>query len=170
MTKDSQIVRHTLSVIVDNEPGALARVIGLFSGRGYNIESLNVGEVDKRAHQSRITIVTSGTPPVIDQIQAQLGRLVPVHRVVDLTLERPGVEQELALVKMAGTPAKRSAAKRAAKAAGAKLVDTTATSLIFSLADTPSRIDAFVETIRKLGLVEVARTGVAAVGRGPAKT
>jgi acetolactate synthase-1/3 small subunit len=170
MNRDTNIVRHTLSVIVDNEPGVLARVIGLFSGRGYNIESLSVAEVDKRVHQSRITIVTSGTPQVIDQIQAQLGRLVPIHRVVDLTLERPGVARELALVKIAGTPAKRSAAKRTARSAGAKQVDVTGNSIVFSLVDPPEKIDAFVEALRKQGLVEVARTGVAAVGKGAQKT
>ena len=87
---------HTISVLVDNEAGVLARVIGLFSGRGYNIDSLTVAEVDQAAQMSRITIVTSGTPQVIEQIKAQLGRLVPVHRVVDLTVECDSVERELA--------------------------------------------------------------------------
>ena len=165
MAVEARIVRHTLSVIVDNEPGVLARVVGLFSGRGYNIESLTVAEVDKASHTSRITLVTSGTPAVIDQIQAQLGRLVPVHRVVDLTLEHPGVEREMALVKVAG--ARREEAVRRSGEFRAEVVDTTDASCIFAVADSPARIDAFIEAMRPLGLVEVSRTGVAAIAKGP---
>ena len=163
---ESNIHRHTLSVIVDNEPGVLARVIGLFSGRGYNIESLTVAEIDRTAHTSRITLVTSGTPEVIDQIQAQLGRLVPVHRVVDMTLEAPGIEREMALVKIAGTTEQRSEALRQAQAFGAELIDTTDTSYIFEVADKPGKIDAFIDLMLPLGFVEVSRTGVAAISRG----
>lgn len=163
---DSSIQRHTLSVIVDNEPGVLARVIGLFSGRGYNIESLTVAEIDRTAHTSRITLVTSGTPQVIDQIQAQLGRLVPVHRVIDMTMEAPGIEREMALVKIAGTADQRSEALRQAQAFGAELIDTTDTSYIFEVADKPGKIDAFIDLMVPLGFVEVSRTGVAAITRG----
>jgi len=163
---DLNTQRHTLSVIVDNEPGVLARVIGLFSGRGYNIESLTVAEIDRTAHNSRITLVTSGTPQVIDQIQAQLGRLVPVHSVVDMTMEAPGIEREMALVKIAGTSEQRSEALRQAQSFGAELIDTTDTSYIFEVADAPGKIDAFIDLMVPLGFVEVSRTGVAAITRG----
>jgi acetolactate synthase-1/3 small subunit len=159
--------RHTIAVLVDNEAGVLARVIGLFSGRGYNIESLTVAEVDHAAHTSRVTIVTSGTPEVIEQIQAQLGRLVPVHRVVDWTLEKPGIEREMALVKVAGTGEKRVEALRMADAFRARPVDTTHTSFVFEITGAPSKIDSFIELMRPLGLVDVSRTGVAAISRGP---
>ena len=166
MSKESHIVRHTLSVTVDNEPGVLARVVGLFSGRGYNIESLTVAEVDSQSHTSRITLVTSGTPQVIDQIQAQLGRLVPVQRVLDLTLENPGVERELALVKIAGDDAMRAEAMRQSQAFRANVVDTTPRSFVFEISGEPARIDAFVDAMRPLGLVDVSRTGVAAITKG----
>jgi acetolactate synthase-1/3 small subunit len=159
--------RHTLSVIVDNEPGVLARVIGLFSGRGYNIESLTVAETDHTGHLSRITIVTTGTPQVIEQIKAQLGRLVPVHSVHDLTVESPHVERELALVKVASTGERRVEALRLANLIGARVVDVTLESFVFELADVSEQIDAFVDLMRPLGLVEIARTGVAAMARGP---
>jgi acetolactate synthase-1/3 small subunit len=158
--------RHTIAVLVDNEAGVLARVIGLFSGRGYNIESLTVAEVDHAAHTSRVTIVTSGTPEVIEQIQAQLGRLVPVHRVVDWTLEKPGIEREMALVKVAGTGEKRVEALRMAEAFRARPVDTTHTSFVFEITGAPGKIDSFIELMRPLGLVDVSRTGVAAISRG----
>jgi acetolactate synthase-1/3 small subunit len=159
--------RHTIAVLVDNEAGVLARVIGLFSGRGYNIESLTVAEVDHAAHTSRVTIVTSGTPEVIEQIQAQLGRLVPVHRVVDWTLEKPGIERELALVKVSGTGDKRMEALRIAESFRARPVDTTHTSFVFEITGAPSKIDTFIDLMRPLGLVDVSRTGVAAISRGP---
>jgi acetolactate synthase-1/3 small subunit len=161
------IERHTIAVLVDNEAGVLARVIGLFAGRGYNIESLTVAEVDHAAHTSRVTIVTSGTPEVIEQIQAQLGRLVPVHRVVDWTLEKPGIEREMALVKVAGTGEKRVEALRMAEAFRARPVDTTHTSFVFEITGAPSKIDSFIDLMRPLGLVDVSRTGVAAISRGP---
>jgi acetolactate synthase-1/3 small subunit len=160
------IERHTIAVLVDNEAGVLARVIGLFSGRGYNIESLTVAEVDHAAHTSRVTIVTSGTPEVIEQIQAQLGRLVPVHRVVDWTLEKPGIEREMALVKVAGTGEKRVEALRMAEAFRARPVDTTHTSFVFEITGAPGKIDSFIDLMRPLGLVDVSRTGVAAISRG----
>ncbi len=163
----SNTERHTIAVLVDNEAGVLARVIGLFSGRGYNIESLTVAEVDHAAHTSRVTIVTSGTPDVIEQIQAQLRRLVPVHRVVDWTLEKPGIEREMALVKVAGTGEKRVEALRMADAFRARPVDTTHTSFVFEITGAPSKIDSFIELMRPLGLVDVSRTGVAAISRGP---
>src|SRR6056297_1704864 len=157
---------HTLAMIVDNEAGVLARVIGLFSGRGYNIESLTVAEVDHEGHRSRITIVTTGTPSVIDQIEAQLGRSVPVHEVHDLTMEGPAVERELALLKVAGTGEKRVEALRLADIFRANAVDSTLESFVFEITGTPEKIDAFAELMRPLGLVEVARTGVAAIARG----
>ncbi|SPH17732.1 Acetolactate synthase isozyme 3 small subunit [Defluviimonas aquaemixtae] len=157
---------HTLAVLVDNEAGVLARVIGLFSGRGYNIESLTVAEVDHEGHRSRITVVTTGTAPVIEQIKAQLGRLVPVHDVHDLTVEGPSVERELALFKVAGTGEKRVEALRLADIFRANVVDSTLESFVFEITGTPEKIDAFADLMRPLGLVDVARTGVAALARG----
>lgn len=160
------VERHTLAVIVDNEAGVLARVIGLFSGRGYNIESLTVAEVDHEGHRSRITIVTTGTPSVIDQIEAQLGRIVPVHEVHDLTVEGPAVERELALFKVTGSGEKRVEALRLADIFRANVVDSTLDSFVFEITGTPEKVDAFANLMRPLGLVEIARTGVAALSRG----
>lgn len=160
------IETHTLSLIVDNESGVLARVIGLFSGRGYNIDSLTVAEVDHTGHRSRITIVTTGTPQVIEQIKAQLGRMVPVHMVRDLTIDGPAVQRELALIKVAGRGEARIEALRLAEIFRANAVDSTLESFVFELTGTPEKIDAFAELMRPLGLVEMARTGVAAVARG----
>ena len=159
--------RHTLSVLVDNEPGVLARVIGLFSGRGYNIDSLTVSETEHAKHLSRITVVTTGTPMVIDQIKHQLERLVPVHRVLDLTVTGPSVERELALVKVRGTGEHRVEALRLADAFRARVIDATPESFVFELTGRPDKIDGFVELMRTLGLVEVSRTGVVAISRGP---
>lgn len=158
--------RHTLAVLVENEPGVLARVIGLFSGRGYNIDSLTVAEVDHTGHQSRITVVTSGTPAVIDQIKAQLGRIVPVHEVHDLTVEGDSVERELGLFKVCGQGDKRVEALRIAEIFRANVVDSTLESFVFELVGTPSKLDAFADLMRPLGLKELARTGVAALARG----
>jgi len=158
---------HTISVLVSNEAGALARVIGLFSGRGYNIESLTVAEIDAEKGISRITIVTRGTEMVIEQIKAHLGRLIPVHKVVDLTLETSSVERELALIKVASTGDKRVEALRLRDAFRARVVDTTLESFVFELTGAPSKVDAFVDLMRPLGLVELSRTGVAAISRGP---
>mgnify|MGYP001797034784 CR=1 FL=1 len=158
--------RHTLAVLVENEPGVLARVIGLFSGRGYNIESLTVAEVDHDGHLSRITIVTTGTPQVIEQIKAQLGRLVPVRDVHDLTVESPSVERELALFKVAGAGDKRIEALRLAEIFRANVVDSTLGSFVFEITGNTEKIVAFADLMRPLGLVEVARTGVAALSRG----
>jgi acetolactate synthase-1/3 small subunit len=163
---DDRLERHTLAVIVDNEAGVLARVIGLFAGRGYNIDSLTVAETDHAGHLSRITIVTTGTPAVIEQIKAQLGRLVPVHDVHDLTVEGPSVQRELALIKVAGTGEKRVEAMRTAEIFRARAVDTTLESFVFELTGAPDKIDAFVALMRPLGLTDVARTGVAAIARG----
>ena len=157
---------HTLAVTVDNEPGVLARVIGLFSGRGYNIDSLTVAEVDHQGHQSRITIVTRGTPQVIEQIKAQLGRIVVVHEVHDLTVEGSSVERELALLKVEGSGDKRVEALRLADIFRTNVVDSTLDSFVFEITGTPDKIDAFAELMRPLGLTEVARTGVAALLRG----
>ncbi|MAM24479.1 MAG: acetolactate synthase small subunit [Rhodobacteraceae bacterium] len=160
------IERHTLAVLVENEPGVLARVIGLFSGRGYNIDSLTVAEVDHTGHLSRITIVTSGTPQVIEQIKAQLGRIVTVHDVHDLTVEGASVERELAMFKVSGTGEKRVEALRLADIFRANVVDSTLESFIFEITGAPEKIDAFADLLRPLGLSEVARTGIAALSRG----
>lgn len=158
--------RHTLAVIVENEPGVLARVIGLFSGRGYNIESLTVAEVDHTGHLSRITIVTTGTPQVINQITAQLGRIVSVRAVQDLTVEGPSVERELAMFKVVATGDKRVEALRLADIFRANVVDSTLGSFIFEITGSPEKVDAFADLMRPLGLSEMARTGVAALLRG----
>lgn len=158
--------RHTLAVLVENEPGVLARVIGLFAGRGYNIESLTVAEVDHTGHLSRITVVTTGTPQVIEQIKAQLGRIVSVHEVHDLTVEGASVERELAIFKVIGDGDKRVEALRLADIFRANVVDSTLNSFIFEITGAPEKIDAFADLMRPLGLTEVARTGVAALLRG----
>jgi len=157
---------HTLSVLVDNEPGVLARVVGLFSGRGYNIESLTVAEVAHAEHLSRITIVTSGPPEAIEQIGHQLERLVPIHKVTDLTLRGNSVERELAMVKVAGTGHNRDEALRLAEAFRARVIDASIESFVFELTGAVDKIDQFIELMRPIGLVEVSRTGVAAVSRG----
>jgi acetolactate synthase-1/3 small subunit len=167
MMNDQSIEAHTLSVLVENSAGVLARVIGLFSGRGYNIESLTVAEVDGEAHMSRITIVTSGSPMVIEQIKAQLSRIVPVSRVTDLTVEAEAIEREMALVKVAGTGEKRVEALRVSESFRARVVDTTHESFVFELTGAKTKIDAFVQLMRPLGLKEVSRTGIAAIARGP---
>ena len=156
----------TLAILVDNEAGVLARVIGLFSGRGYNIDSLTVAEVDHEGHLSRITIVTTGTPQVIEQIKAQLGRIVPVHEVHDLTVEGPHVERELALLKVGGKGEKRLEALRLADIFRANVVDSTLDNFTFQITGAPEKVDAFAELMRPLGLIEIARTGVAALSRG----
>lgn len=158
---------HTISVLVDNEPGVLARVIGLFSGRGYNIESLTVAETDPEKRLSRITIVTSGTPMIIEQIKAQLMRLVPVHHVSDLTVEGPHVERELALVKVRSSGEKRIESLRLADIFRARALDSTNESFVFEIVGTTDKLNAFINLMRPLGLVDVSRTGVAAIARGP---
>ncbi|MDB5590123.1 acetolactate synthase small subunit [Enterovirga sp.] len=158
--------RHTLAVIVDNEPGVLARIAGLFSGRGYNIESLTVSETEHQKHLSRITIVTAGTDATLAQIKAQLERLVPVHRVVDLTVQGDAIERELALVKVEGRGDHRVEAMRLASAFGARTVDATLTSFVFELTGTTDEVERFLSLMVAVGLVEVSRTGVAAMGRG----
>lgn len=157
---------HTLAILVDNETGVLARVIGLFAGRGYNIDSLTVAEVDHTGHRSRINIVTRGTPAVIEQIKAQIGRIVPVHEVHDLTLDGPSVERELGLFKVRGQGEKRVEALRIAEIFRAKVVDSTLESFVFEMTGTSEKLDAFAEMMRPLGLAEIARTGVAALARG----
>ncbi len=157
---------HTLAIIVDNEAGVLARVIGLFSGRGYNIDSLTVAETDHDGNLSRITIVTTGTPAVITQIKAQLDRMVPVHRVRDLTVEGRSVERELAMIKVTGTGDKRVEAMRLADIFRANVVDSTLESFVFEITGTTEKVDAFIELMRPLGLADIARTGVAAMARG----
>ena len=160
------IETRTLSVIVDNEPGVLARVIGLFSGRGYNIESLTVSETEHQKHLSRITIVTRGTPMVIEQIKNQLGRLVPIHRVVDMTTAGPSIQRELAMVKVAGTGEPRVEALRLADAFRARVIDAGTTSFVFEITGASEKIEQFIALMLPLGLVEVSRTGVVAIARG----
>ncbi len=161
------IESHTLSVLVDNEPGVLARVVGLFSARSFNIESLTVAEVVHETHLSRITIVTSGTPEVIEQVRHQLERLVPVHSVTDLTLAVRAIERELAMVKVRGKGDNRVEALQLAEAFRAKVIDATTESFIFEITGAPRKIDDFVALMLPIGLVEVSRTGVAAISRGP---
>lgn len=158
--------RHTLSVLVDNEAGVLGRITGLFSARGYNIESLTVADVTQDESVSRITIVTSGPRRVIDQIVAQLDRLVPVHSVTDLSELGPHIERELALVKVAGTGEKRVEALRLADIFRARPVDTTTKSFVFEISGSTQKVDQFIELMREVGLVEVARGGVVALSRG----
>ena len=160
------IETHTLAVIVSNESGVLARVIGLFSGRGYNIHSLTVAEIDHNSNKSRITIVTTGTPPVLAQIKAQLDRMIPVFEVHDLTEEGKTVERELALFSVKGTGNKRVEALRLADIFRANVVDSTLVSFVFELTGTSEKIDAFADLMQPLGLIEIARTGIAALGRG----
>jgi len=162
----SEVERHTIACIVDDESGALARVVGLFSGRGYNIESLTVAVVDPERDLSRITLVTTGTQMVIEQIKAQLGRLVAIHRVIDLTDEGPHVERELALLKISGTGEKRVEALRIADIFRARAVDSTSESFVFELTGTTEKVDAFIELMEPLGLIEIARTGVVGIARG----
>ena len=160
--------RHVLTVIVDNEAGILAKIAGLFTARGYNIDSLTVADITENHAVSRITIVTNGPPAQIDQIRAQLERLVPVHKVIDLTEVGPYVERELALVKVAGTGEARVEMLRLADVFRAKPVDTTTSSFVFELTGAPDKIDTFVSLMRELGLVEVGRTGVVGMTRGAA--
>jgi len=161
------IERHTISALVENEPGVLARVIGLFAGRGYNIESLTVSEVDARHHLSRITVVTSGTPMIIEQIKAQLDRLIPVHTVSDLTAEGPHIERELALIKVAESGEKRVESLRIADIFRARVVDSTTASFVFEMTGATDKLNAFIKLMEPLGLVDVCRTGVVAISRGP---
>jgi acetolactate synthase-1/3 small subunit len=158
--------KHTLSVLVDNESGVLARIVGLFSARGYNIDSLTVADITPDHTISRITIVTNGPPPVIDQIIAQLDRIVPVHKVTDLTELGPHVEREMALVKVAGVGEKRVEALRLADIFRARPVDTTTNSFVFEVSGPTGKVDQFIALMREVGLVEVARTGVVAIARG----
>jgi acetolactate synthase-1/3 small subunit len=162
-----KVESHTLSVLVDNEPGVLARVIGLFSGRGYNIESLTVSETEHAKHLSLITIVTTGTPMVIEQIKNQLDRLVPIHRVVDMTLAGNSIERELAMVKVKGKGDNRVEALRLADAFRARVIDATTESFVFEITGKSDKIEQFVALMLPLGLVEVSRTGIAAIARGP---
>jgi acetolactate synthase-1/3 small subunit len=155
-----------LSVIVDNEPGVLARVIGLFSGRGYNIDSLTVSETEHEKHLSRITIVTRGTPMVIEQIKNQLERLVPIHRVVDMTLVGRSIQRELAMVKVRGKGEHRVEALRLADAFRARVIDASIESFIFEITGASDKVDSFIGLMLPLGLVEVSRTGAVAIGRG----
>lgn len=167
LTKHEGIVKRTFSVTVDNEPGVLARVIGLFSGRGYNIDSLTVTETEHAKHVSRITIVTQGTPMVIAQIKNQLERLVPVHRVHDLTEEGNPLERELALVKVGGKGEKRIEALRMAEIFRANVIDASTEHFVFEVTGKSSKVEQFISIMNELGLLEVARTGIAAISRGP---
>jgi acetolactate synthase I/III small subunit len=164
----TEIERHTVAVLVDNEPGVLARVIGLFSGRGYNIESLTVAEIDRVNGLSRITIVTTGTRMIIEQIKAQLSRLVPVRKVHDLTDEGPFVEREMALIKVAGQGDSRIESLRLADIFRARVVDSTTESFVFEMTGSSEKLNAFIALMEPLGLVEISRTGAVAISRGAA--
>ncbi len=164
--QEEPIRSHTISVLVDNEPGVLARVIGLFSGRGYNIESLTVAETRHKRGLSRITIVTTGTAMIIEQIKAQLSRLVPIHNVADLTLDGPSVEREVALVKVVGTGEHRVEALRIADIFRARVVDSSNESFVFEIVGDTGKLDAFAELMKPLGLVDLSRSGVVAISRG----
>tara|TARA_B100000678_G_scaffold3509_1_gene3032 strand:+ start:585 stop:1100 length:516 start_codon:yes stop_codon:yes gene_type:complete len=164
--KEETRERHTLAVIVDNEPGILARIAGMFTARGYNIESLTVTDISEDDLVSRITIVTSASPPVMEQIIAQLERLIPVHKVTDLTVLGEHVERELALVKVAGRGEHRIEALRLADVYRARVVDATVESFVFEVTGGSEKLDKFVELMREVGLVEVARTGIVAIARG----
>lgn len=167
-THHEPVARHTLAVVVDNEPGVLARISGMFSGRGYNIESLTVTETEHEKHLSRITIVTTGTAQVIEQIKNQLDRLVPVHRVVDLTLmSDAAIEREMAMVKVVGKGESRLESLRLAQAFGARTLDATLNSFVFELTGASEDIERFIRLMAAVGLVEVSRTGVVAIARGP---
>ncbi len=163
-----EVVSRTLSVLVDNEPGVLSRIAGLFSGRGYNVDSLTVTETEHEKHLSRFTIVTRGTPAVIEQIKHQLERMVPVHKVIDLTLETESIERELALVKVAGKGEKRIEALRLAEIYRAQVIDASTEHFVFEITGPTPEIERFLRIMSELGLVEVSRTGIAAIGRGPA--
>jgi len=163
---DSPQRSATISILVENEAGVLARVIGLFSGRGYNIDSLTVAPVDETRNQSRINVVTSGTEMVIDQIKAQLNRLVPVHRLADLSREGPHLARELAMIKVVGKGNDRAEALRLADAFRARVIDATTDSFVFELTGATEKLDAFIALMRPLGLLEVSRTGIAAIARG----
>ena len=164
--QSAETERHVLAVTVDNEPGILAKITGLFTARGYNIDSLTVADISTDHAISRITIVTKGPPQVIDQIEAQLERLVPVHKVTDLTAAGPHVERELALIKVAGTGDKRVEALRVAEIYRANVVDTTTSSFVFELTGTPEKVNSFITLMRELGLVSVGRSGVVGMMRG----
>lgn len=164
--KREELVNHTLSILVDNEPGVLSRIAGLFSGRGYNIESLTVSETEHEKHQSRFTIVTKGTPMVLEQIKNQLERMVPVHRVVDLTVEGDPLERELALVKVVGKGEKRIEALRLAEIFRANVIDASIEHFVLEITGRSSKIEQFISIMKELGLAEVSRTGIAAMGRG----
>jgi acetolactate synthase-1/3 small subunit len=166
---EDPIENRTLGVLVDNEPGVLARVVGMFTARGFNIESLTVAETDRAAHASRITIVTSGQPIILDQIKAQLERIVSVRQVIDVTLDPAGVQRELALIKVRSTGQERIEALRVSEIFRASVIDTTLESFIFELTGASTKIDAFIDLMRPLGLVEVSRTGVLSIHRGPEK-
>jgi acetolactate synthase I/III small subunit len=166
-TRTEAVESRTLCVLVDNEPGVLARVIGLFAGRGYNIDSLTVSETEHQSHLSRITVVTRGTPMVIEQIKNQLDRLVPVHRVIDLTSGGPALQRELAMVKVRGTGEKRMEMLRLADAFRARVIDATSESFVFEITGASDKIESFINLMLPLGLVEVSRSGVVAIGRGP---
>jgi acetolactate synthase-1/3 small subunit len=158
--------RHTLSILVDNEPGVLSRIAGLLSGRGYNIDSLTVSETEHEKHLSRFTIVTTGTPMVLEQVKNQLERMVPVHRVIDLTVVGEPLERELALVKVAGTGEKRIEALRLAEIFRANVIDASTGHFVFEITGRSSKIEQFIAIMRDLGLVEISRTGIAAMARG----
>jgi len=167
VTINNEVQDHTFSILVENEAGVLARVIGLLSGRGYNIDSLTVAEIDKEERLSKITIVSSGTAMVLEQIRAQLERLVPVRAVADLTVDGPSVERELALIKVVGDDKMRAESLKLANTFKASVIDSTSSSYVFEIVDSSNKLDEFINLIKPLGLVDLSRTGVVAISRGP---
>ncbi|WP_374575832.1 acetolactate synthase small subunit [Phenylobacterium sp.] len=164
--QDEAESQATFAILVDNEPGVLHRLVGLFAARGYNIESLTVAETDRRAHTSRVTIVTRGAPHVLAQIEAQLQKMVATRHVQDVTRDPNGIERELALVKVKSTGPERVEALRVADIFRAKVIDTTHESFVFELTGASNKIDKFIDLMRPLGLVELSRTGVLSLTRG----
>ena len=157
-----EINRHILTILVDNEPGVLARVVGMFSGRGYNIDSLNVAEVNNQ-HLSRITIVTHGTSEVVNQIQSQLMRIVPVHSVTNLDKEDSSVEAEVALVFMNVDDRNKKQAFQVCDLYRARKIENEHNSIIFEIAGTSERIDTFIKEIGKVTTMEIVRSGPVAI-------
>ena len=166
-TKKGKLDTHIFVVWVDNEAGVLARVVGLFSGRGYNIESLAVAEVDQSKNISRITIVTTGTPQVIDQIKLQLKKLVPVHKVADFKREdKKVIFKEMALLKIVGNKQKIEKGVKACKIFNPVILDKSKKSVVIQITALRREIDKMNMKLKSLGLVSTSRTGAIAMTRG----
>ena len=165
-TKKEKVENHIIVVWVDNEAGVLARVVGLFSGRGYNIDSLAVAEVDKKKNISRITIATSGTPQVLQQIRLQLGKLVPVHKVADFPSNKKTLMREMALLKVVSSKTQLDKAKKLCKKYKYTLLDKTEKSCVFEVSALKREIDDLIKKLQPIGLASASRTGVVAMTKG----